>query len=77
MTLVCPLTWPFSIPAIISAAQVKKKWALGDVAGAQAASSKARESTTWAVVVGIAFLVGATIYEFTIGGLSGGSLSRH
>lgn len=49
----CP---PFGIVALIFSAQVNSKAALGDVAGAQRASNKAR---TWTIV---AFVAAALLY---------------
>jgi len=48
------LCWPLAIPSIVFSTQVNTKWALGDVAGAQAASAKAKTFAMWATIVGVA-----------------------
>jgi len=50
-TLCCCL--PFGIVAIVYAAQVNSKLALGDGAGAEAASQKARKWALTALIVGL------------------------
>jgi predicted secreted protein len=52
-TLLCCL--PLGIPSIVFSAQVNSKWAVGDVAGAQDASAKARKFAIWAAIAGVAF----------------------
>lgn len=52
-TALCCL--PLGIPSIVFATQVNSKWALGDVAGAQLASAKARKFAIWAAIAGIIF----------------------
>lgn len=47
------LCWPLAIPAIIFSTQVNTKWAMGDVAGAQDASAKAKKFTILAAVIGV------------------------
>ena len=54
------LCWPLAIPAIVFSTQVNTKWALGDVAGAQEASDKAKKFAIWAAIVG----VGGTVLYF-------------
>lgn len=62
-TLFCCL--PLGVASIVFAAQVNSKWALGDVAGAQESSVKAKKFAIWsaiasvitAVLVGILFVV--------------------
>lgn len=54
-TLFCCL--PLGIAAIVFAAQVNAKWTAGDVAGAQAASEKAKKFSLWATIIGLVFLV--------------------
>ena len=61
--LCCP---PFGIASLVFSSQVNSKWALGDVAGAQAASAKARKLALWAL---FAAVVGILFTLFTIFGL--------
>jgi hypothetical protein len=49
--------WPLAIPAIIFAAQVNGKWAMGDVAGAQESADKAKKFAMWATIAGVAVYV--------------------
>jgi Interferon-induced transmembrane protein. len=44
---------PLGVASIVFAAQVNSKWAIGDVAGAQNASERAKKFAIWAVVVGV------------------------
>jgi len=48
------LCWPLAIPSIVFSTQVNSKWAMGDVAGAQDASEKAKKFAMWATIVGVA-----------------------
>jgi Interferon-induced transmembrane protein len=50
-TVLCCL--PLGIPSIVFSTQVNSKWAVGDVAGAQEASAKARQFAIWAGVAGV------------------------
>jgi predicted secreted protein len=45
--------WPLAIPAIVFAAQVNGKWAVGDVAGAQESAAKAKNFALWATIAGV------------------------
>jgi hypothetical protein len=47
-TIFCCL--PLGIPSIVFSTQVNSKWALGDVAGAQEASAKAKKFAIWAAI---------------------------
>jgi len=49
--------WPLAIPSIIFSTQVNNKWALGDVAGAQVASGKAKMFAMWATIIGVVAIV--------------------
>ncbi|ERR1035437_367052 len=60
-TIFCCL--PLGIPSIVFSTQVNSKWALGDVAGAQEASAKAKKFAIWAVVAG---LIVAVLYGIAI-----------
>jgi predicted secreted protein len=61
-TIFCCL--PLGIPSIVFSTQVNSKWALGDVAGAQDASVKAKRFAIWAA---IAWVVIAVFYGILIG----------
>ncbi|MGJ7442667.1 CD225/dispanin family protein [Aquipuribacter sp. MA13-6] len=54
---------PFGIVSIVFAAQVNGKWAMGDVAGAQESSRKARR---WAVFAAIAGVITIVLYVLAI-----------
>ncbi|MFL6100653.1 MAG: CD225/dispanin family protein [Actinomycetales bacterium] len=58
-TVLCCL--PLGVASIVFAAQVNNKWAMGDVAGAQVASRRARQfaiaSAISAAVIGVLYLV--------------------
>jgi hypothetical protein len=54
--------WPLAIPAIMNASKVNERLAVGDVAGAQAAST---ESKKWSK---LAFIIGAILYVLCCGG---------
>ncbi len=45
--------WPLSIVSIVFAAQVNNKFAMGDVAGAQESSRKAKQFAIWSAVGGL------------------------
>lgn len=49
-TILCCL--PLGVVSIVFAAQVDGKWGAGDVAGAQAASRKARTFALWGTILG-------------------------
>jgi Interferon-induced transmembrane protein len=54
-TVLCCCGFPLGIVSIVFSTQVNSKWAMGDIAGAQAASSKARTFAIWAAIVGVVF----------------------
>jgi hypothetical protein len=62
VTIFCCL--PLGIPAIIFAAQVDSKYAMGDYAGAQASAAKAK---TWILVSLIVGLLGGALYGLFVG----------
>jgi heme/copper-type cytochrome/quinol oxidase subunit 2 len=47
-TVLCCL--PLGIASIVFSTQVNSKWAMGDVAGAQAASEKAKKFAIWSAI---------------------------
>jgi predicted secreted protein len=53
-TLFCCL--PLGIASIVFAAQVNGKFTSGDIAGAQAASNKAKQFAIWAAIAGVVVL---------------------
>jgi len=56
-TILCGCGFPLGIASIVFSTQVNSKWALGDVAGAEQASAKAKRFAIWAAVVGIGFSI--------------------
>jgi hypothetical protein len=50
-TVLCCL--PLGIVSIVFSTQVNSKWSLGDVAGAQQVSGKAKSFAIWAAVAGV------------------------
>jgi len=56
-TVLCCL--PLGVVSIVFSTQVNSKWALGDVAGAQEASAKAKKFAIWSA---IAWAVVAALY---------------
>jgi hypothetical protein len=66
-TILCGCSTLFALPlgiaSIVFSTQVNSKWAMGDVAGAQAASEKAKKFAIWTAVVGLVLnIVGAIYY---------------
>jgi len=59
--LCCP---PFGITSIVFSSQVNSKWASGDVAGAQAASDKARKFAIWALLAAVVAILLAVFMTF-------------
>lgn len=56
------LALPLGIASIVFSTQVNSKWAMGDVAGAQSASQKAKTFAIWTAVVGVVLNVIATAF---------------
>jgi beta-lactamase regulating signal transducer with metallopeptidase domain len=52
--LFCP---PLGITSMVFSSQVNSKWASGDVAGAQASSTKARKFAVWAALTAVVWVV--------------------
>jgi|SRR5450759_3837944 hypothetical protein len=48
---------PLGVASIVFAAQVNSKWAIGDIAGAQNASERAKKFAIWAAIVQVVVLV--------------------
>jgi len=71
-TLFCCL--PFGIVAIVKASQVSSKLAMGDYAGAVAASNQAK---TWSIVSMVIGLVVGVIYLFVIVGIGAAANSGY
>ena len=67
-TVLCCL--PLGVASIVFAAQVNSKWAMGDVAGAQAASEKAKKFAIWAAIVGVILGVVIVILQLMAGTMS-------
>ena len=76
-TIFCCL--PLGIASIVFSTQVNSKWALGDVAGAQDSSDKAKKFAIWsaiawaviAVIYAIALAVGLANFNFSTSNSSG------
>lgn len=51
------LCWPVAIASIVFSTQVNSKWAMGDVAGAQSASAKAKKFAIFAAIGGVGIWV--------------------
>ena len=76
-TIFCCL--PLGIASIVFSTQVNSKWALGDVAGAQDSSEKAKKFAIWsaiawaviAVIYAIALAVGLANFNFSTSNSSG------
>jgi len=69
-TIFCCL--PLGVVSIVFSTQVNSKWAMGDVAGAQAASANAKKFAMWAAIVKVAL---AILYLIAVVALGVGSFS--
>ncbi|HJS36325.1 MAG TPA: CD225/dispanin family protein [Pseudoxanthomonas sp.] len=67
-TLFCCL--PLGIVSIVFAAQVNGKLAVGDMAGAQEASDKAKKWAMWSAIAGVSLVVLYIIFIFAMGGMA-------
>lgn len=65
-TIFCCL--PFGIASIVFSAQVNAKYAVGDFAGAQESSAKAKKWAIIALVVGVVFYIIYALWIFAFGG---------
>jgi len=64
-TILCCL--PLGVVSIVFAAQVNSKWQVGDVAGAQDSSRKAKQFALWSTIIGGAGAVlGIIVYAIAI-----------
>jgi hypothetical protein len=54
-TVLCCL--PLGVVSIVFSTQVNSKWAVGDAAGAQDASDKAKKFAIWAAIAGVIVIV--------------------
>ncbi|GGF51056.1 hypothetical protein GCM10011519_26300 [Marmoricola endophyticus] len=64
-TVFCCL--PLGIVSIVFAAQVSSKWQMGDLAGAQESSRKAKQFAIWAAIIGaIVIVIGIALYAVLI-----------
>ena len=66
---------PLGVAPIVYAAQVNSKWAMGDLAGAHAASASARKFAIWSAVGAFAlfgvYLIGAGLFLALMAGHAG------
>jgi hypothetical protein len=70
-TVLCCL--PLGVASIVFSTQVNSKWALGDVAGAQEASDKAKKFAIWSAIAwGILALL-YVIFFVVLAGMSSNS----
>lgn len=67
-TLFCCL--PLGITSIVFAAQVNTKLAVGDLAGAQESSDKAKKWALWSVLGWVILVAIYIIFAFVVGGAS-------
>lgn len=67
-TLFCCL--PLGIVSIVFAAQVNGKLAVGDMAGAQEASDKAKKWAMWSAIAGVSLVVLYIIFIFAMSGMA-------
>ena len=54
-TILCCL--PLGVASIVFSTQVNSKWAMGDIAGAQDASEKAKKFAMWSAIAGVILYV--------------------
>ncbi len=57
---------PLGIASIVFSTQVNSKWAMGDVAGAQEASEKAKKFAMWSAIVTAIVTVIAVVVSFVL-----------
>lgn len=66
-TILCCI--PLGIVSIVFSTQVNSKWAMGDIAGAQAASEKAKKFAMWGAIIGVLVNVIGGIILVSTGGM--------
>ena len=66
-TVLCCL--PLGVASIVFSTQVNSKWAIGDVAGAQSASGKAKYFAIWSAIAWVPFAILFVVLRFAAGGL--------
>jgi hypothetical protein len=72
------LCWPVAIASVVFSTQVNSKWVMGDVAGAQNASQKAKKLAILSAVLWVVSLVVWVIGRLALAGMSGsGSAAGH
>jgi hypothetical protein len=65
-TILCCI--PLGIASIVFSTQVNSKWAMGDVAGAQESSEKAKKFAIYAAIIGVIFNIIGGFYLASGGG---------
>jgi heme/copper-type cytochrome/quinol oxidase subunit 2 len=68
-TVLCCL--PLGVASIVFSAQVNNRWGVGDVAGAQHASVRARTFAIWSVITGVIFYSLVAFFIFYVVGVLG------
>jgi heme/copper-type cytochrome/quinol oxidase subunit 2 len=72
-TVLCCL--PLGVASIVFSTQVNSKWAMGDVAGAQEASEKAKKFAMWGAIAGAVVIVLYIIFFVVVGGMAANTSS--
>jgi len=67
-TILCCL--PLGVVSIVFSTQVNSKWALGDVAGAQDSSAKAKKFAVWSAIAWAIVVVLYLIFFVVLAGMS-------
>lgn len=67
-TVLCCL--PLGVASIVFSTQVNSKWAMGDVAGAQDASEKAKKFAMWGAIAGVIVVVIYVLFFVVLAGSS-------
>jgi TRAP-type mannitol/chloroaromatic compound transport system permease small subunit len=60
---------PFGIASIVFSTQVNTKWAMGDAAGAQAASGKAKKFAIWGAIIGVVLDILSVVFVIVVHGM--------
>lgn len=72
LSTVCCGCLPLGIVAIVYASQVNSKWAMGDVAGARAASDNAKMWASISIGIGIVLVILRIVLEVAVHNSGGG-----